>query len=320
MITVAAAIIIEEGKVLIARRSFDLDLWEFPGGRVEGGQSPEACLVRELQEKLGVEVTVGELVCEMVHHYPDNPLLALAYDAKIACGEPALSVDDRIAWVSGDKVFQYRLAPVWTSVAERVAAGLENYYDKWAGDYFDATASIDPTPFLAPIIRYFRPGAKVLDVGSGCGRDLLWLKGEGYTAIGFERSQNLAALARQHSGCPVIVDDFFHYDFSQIRMDAILLTGALVHVPRQRLAEVMGRILRALCPGGLIYLSLKEGVGEKQADDGRTFVLWKEAELLSIFAALHLEILDFSRQVSRLSQDDTWLGYLLRHHNDYSHG
>jgi SAM-dependent methyltransferase len=190
----------------------------------------------------------------------------------------------------------------------------QNYYDKCAGDYFNVTANIDPTPFLDPITRYFRAGAQVLDVGCGSGRDLLWLKNKGFTATGFELSQNLAALARQHSGCPVIVGDFFHYDFSQISVDVILLTGALVHVPRSQLPEVMERILQALRPEGLLYVSLKEGAGEKQAEDGRTFVLWNDEELRSIFAALNLKVIYFSRQTSRLNSDDTWVGYLLRHH------
>lgn len=320
MITIAAAIIIVDGKVLMVRLppgENSTVRWEFPGGEVGEGESPDTFLVQKLREKLGVEVAVGELIWETVQHCPDKPSShLLAYEVKIASTKPNMIVDDRADWVSGNVLSQYRLSAVWTPVAERVAADLEDYYEKCAEGYFNATVAIDPEPFLSPIVKHLCAGSRILDVGSGCGRDLLWLKNHGFAASGFERSSKLAALARQYSGCPVIVGDFFHYDFSQIETDAILTTGALVHVARHRLAEVIIRILTALRAGGLLSLSLKEGAGEKRADDGRVFVLWRDDELRSIFAALHLEVVDFSRQKSSLRQDDTWLGYLLRHHND----
>ena len=63
---------------------------------------------------------------------------------------------------------------------------------------------------------------------------------------------------------------------------------------------------------GLIYLTLKEGSGCSQAEDGRIFTLWKPEDLEQIFPALGLEILDFSRNTSAVNQQDVWLGYLLK--------
>ncbi len=62
MTTVTCAIIEREGKILIARRAADQKLagkWEFPGGKVEAGESPEECLKRELEEEFGIQVEVG---------------------------------------------------------------------------------------------------------------------------------------------------------------------------------------------------------------------------------------------------------------------
>ena len=76
-IDVSAGLIFREGKLLITQRHVDSHLgglWEFPGGKRERDESFEACLVRELREELGIEVTVGELVESLTHAYPEKPV------------------------------------------------------------------------------------------------------------------------------------------------------------------------------------------------------------------------------------------------------
>ncbi len=74
-IEVSAAIIFRDGKLLIAQRhtaSHLGGLWEFPGGKREPGETSEQCLVREIREELGVEISVGELFEEVSHTYPEK--------------------------------------------------------------------------------------------------------------------------------------------------------------------------------------------------------------------------------------------------------
>src|ERR1700744_6143582 len=71
---VSAALIFHGGKLLISRRPAQAHLgglWEFPGGKREPGETFEACLVREIREELGVEVSVGKLFAEVRHDYPE---------------------------------------------------------------------------------------------------------------------------------------------------------------------------------------------------------------------------------------------------------
>jgi SAM-dependent methyltransferase len=77
-----------------------------------------------------------------------------------------------------------------------------------------------------PLVEHLTPGSKVLDAGCGSGRDMLWLTERGFNCTGLERSPELAALAREHSGLPVIEADFETFDFSRMNMDAVLLIGA----------------------------------------------------------------------------------------------
>ena len=94
------------------------------------------------------------------------------------------------------------------------------------------------------------------------GRDLLWLKRRGYQVTGLERAPELAAMAERAAGCRIIQADFETFDFSVIRVDAILLVGALVHLPRQRLPRVLASILKALAAAGVGAFNIETGHGQ----------------------------------------------------------
>ena len=120
-------------------------------------------------------------------------------------------------------------------------------------------------------------GRRVLDVGCGSGRDLLWLKKRGFRVKGFEWSAALAVMARRHADCEVREGDFTSHDFSAMPADAVILIGALVHVPHADFACIFGRIAAALKNGGLVLITLKEG-----ADRAAAFHCSKVLALLTV--------------------------------------
>jgi SAM-dependent methyltransferase len=187
-----------------------------------------------------------------------------------------------------------------------------DFYEENHQQYFNSTVSIDPGSFLEPFVGYLAPKATILDVGCGSGRDLRWLAKRGFASTGFEKSSNLARLARQHSACPVIEGDLHDYDFSQLSFSALVYVGSLVHLSHAELPVIFKRICGALAPRGHILVTLKEGAGTSASADGRVFTLWSAEDLEALFTSLGFQILDFSRQVSRLRPDDIWLGYVLR--------
>lgn len=193
---------------------------------------------------------------------------------------------------------------------------MADYYCEHAASYFESTADLDPTPFLAPLLEVLPAGARVLDVGCGSGRDLAWLRRHGFRPVGLERSPALAELARGRSGCPVVTADFETHEFEGCNVDAVLLVGALVHLPHGRLAAVLGRILPALDPGapagGWVYLSLKEGRGCRKDGCGRAFYLWQDAALARMFASLGLGVHQRRVSSSAAGTGERWLGYVLR--------
>ena len=188
---------------------------------------------------------------------------------------------------------------------------MSDFYDHHADAYFKRTVFVDPSSFLMPFVRALPENAAVLDIGCGSGRDLLWLKNRGFSPIGLERSPGLVRLARRHSGCEVICGDFETYDFSSLLFGALLAAGSLVHIPHHRLAPVMGNICAALRPGGIFYISLKEGQGAKTDHVGRTFYLWQTPALMEIFKKQRLLVRHQSHTLSVLNSKDPWLGFVL---------
>lgn len=112
-IRVTAAVLRRGEKILIAQRATGAlaGLWEFPGGKLEAGESPEVCLARELFEELGVHARIGEALTATVHHYPQISIELLVYRAEIVEGEPQAREHAAVAWVTIDELASYELAP-----------------------------------------------------------------------------------------------------------------------------------------------------------------------------------------------------------------
>jgi mutator protein MutT len=90
-IEVSAALIFHNGRLLITRRHKDSHLgglWEFPGGKREDNETFEACLVREIREELGVEISVGVPFEEIIHAYPEKTVRLKFFICKLIHGEP----------------------------------------------------------------------------------------------------------------------------------------------------------------------------------------------------------------------------------------
>jgi mutator protein MutT len=102
-VEVSAALIFHEGKLLITQRHAKAHLgglWEFPGGKREPGESFEQCLSREIREELGVEISVGEMLQEIVHHYPEKSVLLKFFICGLRRGEVRALDCQNFAWVN----------------------------------------------------------------------------------------------------------------------------------------------------------------------------------------------------------------------------
>ena len=118
--TVTAAIIVRDHNVLLTRRGPAEKLagfWEFPGGKLEDGESPSECLRRELLEELGVEADVGEIMAQSEYHYDHGSFLLVGMYACLASDNLKLTVHDQAEWVPISALLTYRLAPADIPIA-----------------------------------------------------------------------------------------------------------------------------------------------------------------------------------------------------------
>jgi 8-oxo-dGTP diphosphatase len=100
-IVVVAAVIERGGRILVARRlkgTHLAGLWEFPGGKCDPGETHEACLVREIDEELGVSAHVGGEILSVEHAYPEKRV-RLHFHACVIDGEPRPMIGQELQWV-----------------------------------------------------------------------------------------------------------------------------------------------------------------------------------------------------------------------------
>ena len=102
MLTVTAAILVERGRILCAQRSASMKLplkWEFPGGKLEEGETPEACIRREIREELGVDIEIVEQLDPVFFPKDEPTLKLLPFLAQIPDGFPSAVEHAQIKWV-----------------------------------------------------------------------------------------------------------------------------------------------------------------------------------------------------------------------------
>ena len=126
MIDVTAAILVKDDKVLIAKRKSSgklPDKWEFPGGKVEAGESAQECLKREMQEEFEIDVRVGEFLGENVYHYQHGSIRLLAYLAGWQGGDLAVKDHSDYAWVTCDRLAEFDFAPADLPFVHKLISG-----------------------------------------------------------------------------------------------------------------------------------------------------------------------------------------------------
>lgn len=127
IIDVAAAVIKKDGRVLLAQRAQGEHLeykWEFPGGKIEPGETPEECLQRELKEEFSIITQANIFLGENIFHYPDKSIRLLAYEVRWLGGDFILKVHDKIDWVTPDALLLKDLAAADIPIAQIVCEQL----------------------------------------------------------------------------------------------------------------------------------------------------------------------------------------------------
>lgn len=124
-VEVSAGLVFRAGKLLITQRLNEghlANLWEFPGGKRESGETFEQCLTRELREELGIEVAVGELVESLTHDYPERSVHLKFFRCALLTNEPRPIGCQAVAWVTAEELGRYDFPAADARLIHRLTA------------------------------------------------------------------------------------------------------------------------------------------------------------------------------------------------------
>lgn len=121
-INVVAAIIKQDDKIFATQRGYGefKGGWEFPGGKIEAGETPEEALIREIKEELNVEIAVGEHIGTVEYDYPTFHLSMQCFMAEIKAGELVLNEHESAKWLTKDTLDSVGWLPADVEVVEWV--------------------------------------------------------------------------------------------------------------------------------------------------------------------------------------------------------
>lgn len=144
---------------------------------------------------------------------------------------------------------------------DKITDATVGHYDQRAEDFWEGTRDHDVSQNIESLLHYLEgePPFAILDFGCGPGRDLKVFADRGHRAVGLEGSAQFAAMAREHSGCEVLHQDFLKLDLPVAAFDGVFANASLFHVPSQELARVLRALHACLKPGGALLASNPHG-------------------------------------------------------------
>ena len=124
-IRVAAALILDNGRVFATQRGYGAykDWWEFPGGKIEPGETPKEALKREIREELAAEIEVGEFLTTVEYDYPEFHLSMDCFWCRVLEGELKLLEHEAARWLPLDDLLQVKWLPADLEVIGKVRQG-----------------------------------------------------------------------------------------------------------------------------------------------------------------------------------------------------
>jgi len=186
------------------------------------------------------------------------------------------------------------------------------YYNEFSEDFAARMASIPMQALYDRFLPLIPAGGHILDAGCGSGRDLKFFAERGYRVTGIDASAGMVAVATRVSGQPVRQLDFLELDEHEA-FDGIWCCASLLHVAEAQLPEVLRRLVRAARPGGILFMSFKEGdfAGVRH---GRFFTDLTQPRLRELLAEHPLEVVELFRTADQRAErvEEYWTNALVR--------
>ena len=190
---------------------------------------------------------------------------------------------------------------------------MSNYYESNAERYAAETFSADMSEQYQRFLPLLKKGAKILDVGSGSGRDACYFQKQGYQVTALEPSKNLCGEIRKVFSGEIVCFDIQNYQPAE-RYDGIWACASLIHLQEEEVLCFFRKIDMYLNDNGIVYASGKSGISTGEVEDGRFFLEFTEQlveKILTVNKQLQLEQLWYTEDVSG-RRGFRWLNVVLR--------
>lgn len=121
-INVVAAIIEKDGRIFATQRGYGAykDWWEFPGGKIEAGETPEEALVREIREELRAEIMVGDLFYTVEYDYPEFHMIMQCFLCRLISDEVELVEHEAAKWLGKEDIRSVKWLPSDIEIVDRL--------------------------------------------------------------------------------------------------------------------------------------------------------------------------------------------------------
>ena len=196
-----------------------------------------------------------------------------------------------------------------------LAASTLAHYDRNACAFWEGTKDHDVAQNYAALLEAIEgaPPFVILDFGCGPGRDLAYFRSLGHEAVGLDGAASFVAMARAHSGCEVLHQDFLALDLPAGRFDGIFANASLFHVPGADLPRVLGELHAALKPRGVLFASNPRGNDEEGMSGERYGCYWSlETWRKFVSAAGFAELRHYYRPAGLPRDQQPWLATVWR--------
>ena len=190
---------------------------------------------------------------------------------------------------------------------------MSNYYESNAERYAAETISADMSEQYQRFLPLLKKGAKILDVGSGSGRDACYFQKQGYQVTALEPSKNLCREIRKVFSGEIVCSEVQNYRPTE-RYDGIWACASLIHLQEEEVLCFFRKIDMYLNDNGIVYASGKSGISTGEVEDGRFFLEFTEQlveKILTVNKQLQLEQLWYTEDVSG-RRGFRWLNVVLR--------
>ena len=198
---------------------------------------------------------------------------------------------------------------------EAVAAKTLAHYEANAAHFWEGTKDHDVSQNIATLLGHIEVPAPftLLDVGCGPGRDLVTFTKLGHHVTGLEGAAQLAAMARAHSGCEVLQQNFLDLHLPDAYFDGVFANAVLFHVPAQALPGVLRALYGALKPGGVLFSSNPRGDGQ-EGWNGERYGAYHDLQAWQSFmsAAGFVELAHYYRPAGLPRDQQPWLASVWR--------